>query len=202
MGTLMNKVSNESLLAAGLELMARSGRELKKMQTNSRVMIYQMPDGSTVRVRTCNDHILVVLADSAEAGARLNIEGTDHLLVVMPETPRVPGNVHAYFLPSAVAVEAVRSSHAAWLATNPATKGNNRTWNIWFSDAPKSGGFARKWAKYRLNGISTIDVGRTPVVPHREEGASLGSVIAEARRRISEAAGVPIDAVKISVALE
>ncbi|MDX2218298.1 MAG: hypothetical protein SF172_04680 [Burkholderiales bacterium] len=199
----MNKVSNETLLNAGLDLMAQAGNSLVKVPTSSRAMIYRLQDGSTVRVRTCNDHVLVVLADAAEAGARLNIEGTDHLLVVMPEIPRTKGNVHAYFLPTAVAVSAVRESHAAWLASNPATKGNNRTWNIWFDDyGALWGDFATKWAKYRLKGNSAT-AEKAGSVSERTAGVkTLGEVIAEARRIIAEAAGVPIDAVKVSIALD
>ena len=98
-------------------------------------MQYALPNGETVRVRTCNDHVLVALAASARKGAALNIEGTDHLLVVMPEIPRTGGSVIAYLVPTEIAVEAVRTTHADWLASNPNTKGKNRTWNIWFGAA-------------------------------------------------------------------
>ncbi len=59
-------------------------------------MIYSLPDRQTVRIRTCNDHILIVVADSPSADARLNIRGTDWLLIVMPEIERTPGKVIAY----------------------------------------------------------------------------------------------------------
>ncbi len=198
------KVDNKALLAAGLTLMEQSGRQLRKQQTNSRAMIYSLRDGATVRVRTCNDHILVVVAETPASGAKLNIEGTDHLLIIMPETPRTDGNVVAYFLPTNVAILAARQAHKEWLASNPATKGNNRTWNIWFEEhETRSGGFARKWAKYRLPGaISTAARGSIAQESAGLESKSLGSVIANARRQIAEAAGVPIESVKISVALD
>jgi len=163
-------------------------------------MKYKLDSGETVRVRTCNDHVLVVLADSAEASANLNIEGTDHLLIVMPETPRTDGTVIAYFVPTVVAVKAVRRSHAEWLGSNPSTGGNNRTWNVWFDHSGTSwGGFATKWSKYRIHGqVTTVS---TNIISPNER-SSLGAVIAEARSAIAEAAGVTLESVKISIELD
>ena len=110
------KVPNEQLLEAGLSLMAQSGQSLQRAEAKGRAMLYRTAEGETVRVRTCNDHVLVVVAESPEAGAKLNIDGTDKILIVMPEIPRSPGPVVAYFLPTAVAVEAVQSTHREWLA--------------------------------------------------------------------------------------
>lgn len=199
-----NKVSNQVLLASGLQAMQAAGKPLQKMQTNSRAMKYQLSNGETVRVRTCNDHVLVVLADSAEESATLNIEGTDHLLIVMPDVPRMSGLINVYFVPTNVAVTAVRQTHANWLASNPSTKGNNRTWNIWFDDGPAmSGGFAKKWSEYRLStNASTIEVGAVSGSVAVRDNRPLGVVIAEARKAIAEAAGVSIESVKISVALD
>lgn len=195
------KVPNDELLEAGLRLMEQAGKPLERVQTKSRSMIYRTPTGSTVRVRTCNDHVLVALADAPVAGARLNIEGTDELLIVMPEVPRVRGSTLAYLVPTEVAADAVRKCHADWLASNPETKGENRTWNIWFSDdAPaKSNGFARKWAKYRLPGTSDLSIRKAPT--EQTSGLSLGEVIAEAKRRIASAAGISESAVKITLEL-
>jgi hypothetical protein len=201
---MVNKVSNQTLLAAGLTAMRSAGRSVEKMQTNSRAMKYQLDNGETVRVRTCNDHVLVVLADSTETNATLNIEGTDHLLIVMPEVPRTDGSVIAYFVPTAVAVIAVRQAHADWLESKPSTKGNNRTWTIWFDDGPAtSSGFAQKWSQYRLpTNVSTSAVDHSHGNVLANEVRPLGTVIAEARKAIAEAAGVAVEAVKISVALD
>jgi hypothetical protein len=210
---MTDKVPNQDLLAAGLALMDRAGKPLTKFPTQTRAMIYQMATGDKVRVRTCNDHILVVLADGAEADAKLNIEGTEFLLIVMPEKERTPGPVIAYFLPTAVAVETVRATHIEWLALNPATSENNRTRNLWFDDEPTLWrGFAAKWRQYRLNGHATttaLDAAPTPLLakngapaaPGTQQARSLGDVITEARKQIADAAGVPIDSVKISVNL-
>ena len=176
-------------------------------------MVYALENGQKVRVRTCNDHILVVVADSPKPDARLNIEGTDYLLIVMPEKPRTRGAVIGYLVPTTVAVEAARRAHSEWLATSPATSGNNRTWNLWFDHLPTPhGDFATKWQQYRLGARASTTVAgteearvttrkRPAEAPQSQRGLSLGEVIAESRKRIAEAAGVPIDAVKISVNL-
>jgi hypothetical protein len=195
----MNKVPNGTLLAAGLELMAQSGQPLTRVPTKGRAMIYGTSDGKTVRVRTCNDHILVVLADSPDEGAHLNIEGTDYLLIVMPQAERSYGPIIAYLVPTPVAVDAARTTHRDWLATNPNTKGDNRTWNIWFDDdgPSKAHGFAKKWAKYRLGGTSITTSSAQAPAPVLK----LGEVIAAAKRQIADVAGVSPEAVRISVDL-
>lgn len=196
----MERVPKEALVEAGLAIMDQIGKPLTRTPTKGRAMIYSMPDGQSVRVRTCNDHILVTLADSAEEGAKLNIEGTDYLLIVMPEAERTHGPVMAYLVPTTVAVEAVRTTHRDWLASNPNTKGDNRTWNIWFDNSgpSKANGFAGKWAEYRLPG--SADTRDTAPVPQASE-AKLGDVIAIARRQIAHAAGVSPEAVRITLDL-
>lgn len=146
----------------------------------------------------------------------MNIEGTDFLLVVMPEDERTPGKVKAYLIPTKVAVKASRSSHQAWLdAAETKTKGDNKTFCLWFRKNGKtsmSSDYETKWAEYRLAGEAYTDVlntagaggaggfgggGAAPV-----GGASDGSVKAEvemARQRISKAAGVSPDAVRITI---
>jgi hypothetical protein len=194
------KVPNNQLLEAGLRLMQQNGQPLQRAEAKGRAMLYRTIDGQTVRVRTCNDHVLVVVADSPDPEAKLNIEGTDNILIVMPEIPRAPGPVMAYFIPTAVVVEAVRSNHRDWLASNPSTKGENRTWAIWFDEEgpATSNGYAQRWASFRLNGSASAEVsvetasltGSTP---------TLGEVIADAKRRIAAVAGVPETAVKITL---
>jgi hypothetical protein len=195
---MAEKVPNQALVSAALQMMEAAGKSLTRVETGTRSMRFVAPDGRTVRVRSCNDHVLVVLADSTEPDARLNIEGTDLLLVVMPQTARTAGPVAAYLIPTSVAVKDVRKSHRDWLKSNPATKGNNRTWNVWFGDGPAAcSGFDRRWARYRLLGPSP-EV-RLSTATH---ASTLGDVISRARSEIASAAGVPVDAVKISVALD
>lgn len=199
---LQIKVPNDQLLEAGLRLMEQNGQPLQRAESKGRARLYRNPEGRSVRVRTCNDHVLVVVADNPEVGAKLNIEGTDSILIVMPELPRTPGPVVAYLVPTSVAVEAVRSSHGDWLASNPSTKGENRTWAIWFNDdgPAKSSGFAQKWATYRLHGSTSTGVPlKLPTESTPGNAATLGEVIAEAKRRIAAVAGVPETAVKITL---
>lgn len=201
-----DRVDNEVLRDAGLELMSANGNPLTKRPSPGRAMLYEMPNGQSVRVRTCNDHVLVVVADNPTIDARLNIQGTDWLLIVMPEIERAEGKVVAYLVPTEQAEQAVRKSHGEWLSTNPSTKGHNTTWNLWFghSHSGMTGrkgkqGYAEKWDKYRLKGdVSTKDIADAHVSPAGHPGDTLTEV-ESARRRIALAASVPVDAVKISI---
>lgn len=193
-------ISNDILLQAGLQLMGQNGRPLTKVSSPGRSMIYALPNLETVRVRTCNDPVLIILSDKASGDdAKLNIEGTDWLLIVMPEIPRTPGKVLAYLVPTEVAVSACRQAHTLWLATKPNTSGNNTTWNIWFDDGHKPwNGFSKKWSEYLLEAKGVVpQTANSYEKPRR--GADLKSEIEEARQRVSNAAGVPLDAVKITI---
>lgn len=198
---MTEKVPNGQLLDAGLNLLKQSGKQFTKMANKGRAMLYELDSGETVRVRTCNDHVLIAVADSPEKDANLNIEGTDWLLVVMPETPRTPGDVIAYMIPTDVAVKEVRETHQKWLSTNPRTKGENTTWNLWFNNdegLEKAAGYAKKWAHYRLQGKINTQV----VVSSPKQNGAANPVKAEvdaARMRIAKIAGVPIEAVRISI---
>lgn len=193
------RIPNEDLLQAALTLMKSNDRPLRKIDGPGRAMLYALPGGETVRVRTCNDHILVVLASQHSGDARLNIEGTDWLLIVMPKTPRTPGALECYLVPTGVAVEAARATHQAWLESNPNTRGANTTWNLWFDDdgPAKANGFARKWSEYRLPGDA--ETGRVAVEGATGTPSDFRAEIEAARKRISTAAGVPLNAVKITV---
>ena len=205
------RVDNAELLEAGLELMRRNGKPLAKLASRGRAMLYRLPDGQTVRARTCNDHILIAVADSPTEGAKLNIEGTDWLLIVMPVVERMPGSVIGYLVPTAEAVDAVRRTHSEWLASNPNTRGKNTTWNLWFSpDGPeKARGFADKWAKYRLEGSISIskfaarsgaDEERDVVVPGAgtQEGVRPLNM-ADAKRAVAAFYRVDLDAIEITI---
>jgi hypothetical protein len=205
---MSERIPNEKLLAAGLDLAAQNGKLLTKLDSFGGSMRYKTADGKIVRVRTCNDHILIVVADKPSSDAKLNIEGTDYLLIVMPEIQRTPGKVRAYLIPTEVAVKASRRSHQAWLDSNPNTNGANKTFCLWFRKNGKtklSSDYETKWAEYRLAGEASTEIasnggsagGSTPV-----SGSTDGSVKAEvemARQRISKAAGVAPDAVKITI---
>ena len=145
------KIRSEILRDCALKQLEEEGTPLEKLPTKSRAMLYKKQNGETVRIRTTNDPVLVVVADSTDPEANLNIEGTDHLLIVMPEVPRTPGPIKSYMVPTDVAGSAVRKARQEWLDSNPNTKGDNRTWNIWFSDKDRpGGGFADTWAKFLI----------------------------------------------------
>lgn len=193
-------IPNDDLLQAGLRQMTQTGRPLTKVTSNGRSMMYSLSNGETVRVRTCNDPILIILSDKASGDdAKLNIEGTDQLLIVMPEIPRTAGKILAYLVPTEVAVSACRRAHELWLATRPNTSGNNTTWNIWFDDGDKPwNGFASKWSEYLLEAKGIVaEAASSGENPH--PGTDLKSEIEKARQLISKAAGVPLDAVKITI---
>ena len=164
-------------------------------------MLYAMANGESVRMRTCNDHVLIVVGDNPTPEAKLNIEGTDWLLVVMPEVERTNGKVVTYLLPAAEVEAEARRTHQQWLQTNPNTKGDNRTWTLWFRrDAPgKANDYATKWAKYRLN--NTVVSESTATKPNGRP-TDIKMEVESARIRIAQAAGVPVEAVKITINFE
>jgi hypothetical protein len=194
------KVPNDYLLKAGLEELKRQGREVTKVPGHHHnAMIYAMADGKTVRGRTCNDHILVCLADEAKEGARLNIEGTDFLLIVMPRVPRTLGAVVAYLVPTDVAVRAVRAEHKRWLASKPNTGGHNRTWNLSFDDGDSPGhGFARHWAQYRLTGPATQG---DPTLSQEIFDPDVAQLTNALRNCVAAKIGRPMSAVTVKIEL-
>lgn len=202
-GTYITKaprIENDILLKYGLMLMGQKDRPLTKVPSRGRSMVYALPNGETVRVRTCNDHVLISLSNKPSGDdAKLNIEGTDWLLIVMPEIPRTQGKLLAYLVPTKVAVSACRESHARWLESNPDTSGKNTTWNIWFDDGHKPwNGFTSRWSQYLLEPKGVVSQAASSCeTPH--PGADMKSEIEEARQRVSRAAGVPLGAVKITI---
>lgn len=198
----MEKIENSDLVGAGLAAMAAAGRPLTRQPSKGRAMIYALPNGETVRMRTCNDHVLLVVADRPSADAKLNIEGTDWILMVMPQVERTPGKVDCYLLPTAEVEAEARRTHQVWLDSNPKTGGDNKTWNLWFrSDGPgKANDYARKWQQYRLNEAVTANLGAR--IELRSGATNVKAEVENARKRIAEAAGVPVEAVKITINFE
>jgi hypothetical protein len=181
--------------------MAANGKPLTKMPSKGTAKLYRLADGDTVRARTCNDHILIAVADEPSPGARLNIEGTDWIMLVMPEIPRTPGAVLTYLLPTKVVVDEVRRTHAEWLASRPNTKGENTTWNLWFRDdgPEKASGYARKWDRYRLPGKAHTNSSAEVRASGEDSPSVLREEISGARERIARLAGVPLHAVRVSI---
>jgi hypothetical protein len=199
---MVEKVESSSLVEAGLAAMEAAGKPLTKQRSKGRAMLYAMPNGETVRVRTCNDHLLIVVGDRPTSDAKLNIEGTDWILMVMPEIERTPGNVVCYLLPTAVVDAEARRTHQEWLDGKPNTAGDNKTWNLWFrADGPdKASDYERKWKQYKLASAPAVEP-----IARIEAPSGTGNVKAEvenARKRIADAAGVPIEAIKITINFE
>lgn len=190
-----SKVNTDLLVKAGLSLMEQAGKRMERVEPKGRrgpaPQIYRTPDGRTVRVRTCNDHVLMVKADheDPDRAIHLNCDGADDLLIVMPERPRTPGPVTAYLVPTDVASKAVRDGHRSWLATGPNTKGDNRTWRVNFDDrgvTPEGSNFNEKWKGYRLGGaVSAGAMSVTPPTPKAEISSKVGEMVVLVR-------GVPV----------
>lgn len=199
---MSQRVDSSRLVEAGLTSMRRAGKPLTRLPSKGRAMIYALPNGETVRVRTCNDHVLIVVGETADLDTKLNVEGTDWLLMVMPEIERTPGDTLCYLLPAKEVEAEARRTHEEWLAGNPSTKGDNRTWNLWFGkNAPtKANDYATKWAKYRVE--TSIPATASVLTDEERPQGDVKSEVDEARRRIARAAGVPIEAVKITINFE
>jgi hypothetical protein len=198
------RIDTDVLLNAGLALMAQNGKPLVKRASRGTAKLYSLPNGESVRVRTCNDHILITVADHPGKGAQLNIEGTDWILLVVPEIPRTPGAVHAYLLPTDEVVQEVREAHDRWLDSQPNTAGDNTTWNIRLDDRGPAylNGYARKWARYLLQGEIRADTASKAVIAVESEPPSpstLRDEIRLARERIARVAGVSEDAVRVTI---
>lgn len=197
---MFDRIESGTLVEAGLAAMSRVGKPLARLPSKGRAMLYALPNGETVRMRTCNDHVLIIVADRPSAEAKLNIEGTDWLLLVMPEIERTAGKTVAYLLPVAEVEDEARRTHREWLATAPNTKGQNTTWNLWFrEDAPgKANDYAAKWARYKID--SSVDVAERPT--RAQSGGNVRMEVEAARKRIAAAAGVPVESVKITINFE
>jgi hypothetical protein len=198
---MSSRVENSSLLAAGLESMATAGKPLAKVNTGTRSMMYRMSDGGSVRVRTCNDHILVVIATASNNRPTLNIEGTDYLLFVVPQVERTKGAIEAYLLPTLEVSRSVRSAYADTLSKIDGIHNHSTTCNLWLADGEGAAfGFRSRWAAFRLTGASaSITTSRTAPAKPASPPTTLGDAIEAAKEQIARAAGVPLDRVKITV---
>lgn len=145
-----DKIRNATLMIA-----AEAGHKLNRRQ--GRALVYGLPDGRTVRLRTTTHRCLQVTATSPDMDrAALDIEGVDFLLFGATESGGDTDTVEAYLIPSDIAAADVRAAHKAWLAAGATTKGENLKPAIWLDRAiPTSDKFSMKWAKYRI-GTTTI----------------------------------------------
>jgi hypothetical protein len=116
----------------------------------------------------------------------------------MPEKERTQGRIIAYLIPTAEAVAEARRTHRDWLASNPNTKGDNKTWTLGFRpDGKHENNFSVVWAKHRLD--SAVEVFDTAKTQADAEPNSIKAEVENARRRIAKVAGVPVEAVRIMI---
>jgi hypothetical protein len=205
------KVQAEDLKNAAYRAMEELGHSLSQIKTGTRSMIFEMEDGRTVRLRTTNDPVLICVAETNDVEAKLNVEGTDFLLLAMPEIPRTPGRVLVYLVPTQRVLTDVKESHKAWLATNPRTKGDNHTRNIWFENrgTPWSG-FHDKWSEYK----TIVEANAPPSLrPEEQESTqerqvlstepqTVAEIINRTTHEISQITGIKADKIKIELRFE
>jgi hypothetical protein len=203
------RIPSKVLKEAALQQMSENDMELLKMTTGSRAMIYSMPDNKTVRIRTTNDPVLVVVAESADPKSKMNIEGTDYLLLSMPEEPRSPGKILCYLVPTNIAVDSIRESFMKWLDTNPNTNGDNKTRNIWFDSKGSAwSGFRSKWEKYLLQASSEVKKIQKQIEASKDRDSKLqelktvADVVEFAAHEIARLSGISREKIRIDIRFE
>jgi len=147
-----NKLTTESLRHAGLLLAELAGHSLHHVGGGTKKQIYKDKEGHDVRLRTTNDRVLTVRgSDPDPSEADLDIDGCDFVLIVMPTEKRQQGLIEAYWVPTPVAANTLRSAHNAWLDSQPRTSRENRTFSVWFDTGVADSGMLRdKWRQYRI----------------------------------------------------
>lgn len=143
--------TTEELRRVGLDAMKRCSGELTKSTTH-RGQIYYTVDKKLVRLRTNNDRLILTATDGTNPTAKLDLEGCDLVLLVVPRIKRMRGTVEVYLIPLQDIKSAFELSHRDWLK-DANTKGSNFTWQLALDAAkPASmGGYAERWLKYRLS---------------------------------------------------
>jgi hypothetical protein len=185
----MEKIPTADLIQAALEMMRQVGKPLSK----KRGRLYEMLNKETVRVLTSNDRKLHANADSPDGHAKLSIEGTDWILIAMPKVMRTPGEIESYLVPAREAVDAARRAHQEWEAMSSSTKGNT-TWFLYFDSGSGAWcGYAEKWSKYRLCGEVSVSAKK------ENQATAIKTEVENAKECIAKAAGVPREAVRISI---
>lgn len=144
--------TSDELRIAALNAMERRGVPLTRISTNGRAQLYRTADGRVVRLRTNNDRLVIAATSDTSPEARLDLEGCDLLLVAVPQHKRERGPIEVYLVPIGEVRRAFAHAHADWLASNPQTAGDNRTWQLALDNGkPVSAShFADTWRCHRL----------------------------------------------------
>jgi len=213
---MVEKIPNKVLRLCALDIMENSDLPIKEVPSPGRSMIYKLSSGETVRLRTSNDPVLVVAVEPSDVGPKLNIEGTDKLLLVMPEQPLNRWeNIVGYLMPTSEVIAAIKSSYPKFFDRQTNRLKTKQALTLSFEDSGKpSGGFEGKWERYLLpmkcparafqdevKPVQKVKKVSSPRQRPKGQPETVNDVIAEARERISEITKVPIKSVKVSVSL-
>lgn len=144
--------TSDELRIAALGAMDWRGVPLTRIGAKGRAQLYKTSDGQVVRLRTSNDRLVIATTNDTNPDARLDLEGCDLLLFAVPQRKRERGVIEIYLVPIGEVKRAFAESHADWLASNPRTAGDNRTWQLALDRGnPESAAhFADKWGRHRL----------------------------------------------------
>lgn len=212
------KIPNAALIKCAAEIMSAENRSFEPISTRGRSMIYRTEDNKTVRLRTSNDHVLVIAAKPLEDKWQLNIEGTDYVLVVMPVIQRVVGEVRAFLVPTELLVRLVREEYAEMLNQVPEIGMKPNAVTVQFGSPNNDGEpFDRAWDPYLLphttDSHAYVDIPADKSHRSRQLRQSkpkkrtkyletVADVIMETKARISEITGSPIESVTVEVRIE
>ena len=145
--------TTDALRSVGLAAMERSGQPLTRTASDRRGQLYVIADGRRVRLRTNNDRRVIVTTDDTRSDAKLDLDGCDFVLLVVPKQRRQRGQVEVYLVPFSEVRAAVATAHADWLASLPKTRGQNHTWQLFLDEGKpaSAANFADKWRAHRID---------------------------------------------------
>ena len=132
----MAKIPTSKLRSAGLRMMEKRGTPITKIPGRKQIYTMSNAKGSieTIRLKTNNGQILMVKSDDLHPDSNLNIDDTDWILLTMPKVKNESKGIIGFLIPTKAAVERIRKSHKYWLASDPNTAGDNKTWKLEFNE--------------------------------------------------------------------
>lgn len=159
--------------------------------------IYKLPDGKTFRLRTNNMPALMAKVANGTTEARLPFESEDFVGVAFPAIGK-PDTIVCYLVPSIVAAKAIRAAHKKWLGEKKTHSRDNTHRHVRFDGRPDhpTRGYAEVWQKYLIGEIG-LDV--LPPEAMEINSNELTREIMFAKKHLAEVAGVPVNAVSITI---
>ncbi len=149
---MTDKIPNSILKQCAIEMMATHEMPMEEVPTRGRSMIFSLRSGETVRLRTSNDPVLVVTIEPASDGPKMNIEGTDYLLFVMPEETRTWGAVKGYLVPTRKALKSVRETIERLFHDTDVWPSKPTALSVWFNETGRAdGNYDEKWSGYLID---------------------------------------------------